>query len=1025
MALMAVPAAAGTLAWGYVTTPQATNQQLQDSTDVDILVAAPDGMTLFAYSNTLPAGGTGHTLYKSTDGGVKWTTTNIGTGLEGDIDGSAAEDAQDDVVAMAVSPNYATDSVVVAAIHDMVFRSQNGGATWGQVSTAGLVAASGVGSAVGDPVITSLDVAQYYTGGELAILVGTADPTAAQFGGVYLCRLDTWTWADQTAGALDIYAVAFSPNHQGDAQILAVGAPAAGGNAILTTKFAANAFAADVLNANIGTIDETEMAGAVIAFPDDYEWSSMNRVFVGTNSTDATLDDVYRVHGGLPGGASTAYDLNVNGTTTETNVWSIAIDGSTVGASVFVGQAGSTNVKRTADPSVSTVTWSSATKGPVGDAAAPNVIVLLAPDYATSMKVMAGTGGANSCFSVSEDGGAIFNGVALIDVSALANLSYVDLAMVDANTMYLIVMDDADASGTVTLNDVQHLFKTTDGGTSYIRVQQKLTTAALDALTNVEVSPNYATDSTLYVAENNTRLWKSTDGGGRFIGLAAPAAITALAVVDGSTYFTGHAALVYKSGHWNSGTVTGNAVSIAVSPEFATDDTVAVGCSDGNVYVSSNASATSGVTYTRQGAAPSLGAAGNVIVAFDPAYATNSTIYGGSAIAAQGVKRFVVGTSSAWTALDAGNACAGLVVSADGTLYNANPAAAASVQRILNPTATAPTVETMGAASMPAGAVMQSLAYQPGSNVLYTLVNSIAVPPTAYPHGFSLLTYTDTFAITPTIAGPADGAADVSATPSLSWEAITAPAGTVVTYTVTIGTDANFAGIAWGPTNTTGTQLVVPAGNLTAGRTYWWRVQVTAGNPLTTQRATRTFTVALGATAQNAAVSAPAPGATGVSTTPNFQWTVVGGATGYRINLATDAGFTNILANKLLDTNVWTYDGALEASTTYYWRVMAISPNTESTWSTGVFTTAAPATPPITVEPPAPAPTITITQPAPPPATTITVSQPAPPAATTISIPPAPAPTTITPGWIYAIIVVGAVLVIAVVVLIVRTRRVV
>jgi len=1016
MALAAVPVAAGTLAWGYVTTPQATYQQIQAGTDVDILVAAPDGLTLFAYSNVVAAG---HTLYKSTDAGVTWTTTNIGTGLEGDIDGSAAEDAGDDVVAMAVSPNYATDGVVVAAINDIVFRSQNGGASWGPVSTAGLVTASGVGSAAGDPVITSIDIAQYYTGGELAILVGTADPTAGQFGGVYLCRLDTWTWADQTAGNLDIYAVAFSPNHIGDAQILAVGAPAAGGNAILTAKFAANAFAADVLNANLGIIDETEMNHAVIAFPDDYEWSSMNRVFVGTSSTDTTLDDVFRVHGGLPGGASVAYDLNVNGTTTETNVWSIAIDGSAVGASVFVGQMGATNVKRTADPSVSTVTWSSATKGPIGDATTPNVIVLIPPDYATSLKVMAGTNAAGSCFSVSNDGGVIFNGIALIDISALANLSYVDLAMVDANTTYLIVNDDADASGTLTINDVQHLFKTTDGGSTYTRVLHKISGGA-DQLANVEVSPNYASDSTVYVAENNTRLWKSTNGGDRFIGLAAPAAITALAIVDGSTYFTGHAALVYKSGHWNSGAVTGNAVSIALSPDFANDDTVAVGCSDGNLYVSVNASATAGVLYTRQGAAPSLGAAGNVIAAFDPAYATNSTIYGGSAVAAQGVKRTVVG-SGVWTALDAGNACAGLVVSPDGTLYNANPAVAASVQRILNPTSVAPTVETMGAATMPAGAVLQSLAYQPGSNVLYGLVNSIGTPPTAYPHAFSLLTFTDTFAITPTITGPADGASDVSTAPTLSWEAISAPSGTVVTYTVTIGTDANFAGVAWGPTNTTGTQLVVPAGNLTAGRLYYWRVQVLAGAPLTTQRATRTFVCSLGAAGQNAALSSPAPGATGVSVSPNLQWAPVAGATGYRVQLATDAGFTDVLANKLLDTTVWSYGETLDNSTTYYWRVKAISPNTEGGWSVGVFTTAAVPAPPITV-PPAPAPTtITMTQPAPPPATTITV-----PPAQTITVPPAPAPVTteIVPGWIYAIIAVGAVLVIAVIVLIVRTRRV-
>jgi hypothetical protein len=521
----------------------------------------------------------------------------------------------------------------------------------------------------------------------------------------------------------------------------------------------------------------------------------------------------------------------------------------------------------------------------------------------------------------------------------------------------------------------------------------------------------------VYVAENSTRVWKSTTGGDRFIGLSAPAAITALAAVDGTSYFTGHIGLVYKSGHWNSGAITGTAVSIALSPNFASDDTVAVGDNAGNVFVSSNASATSGVSYSRQGTAPSLGAATNAVVAFDPGYATNDTIYGGSATAAQGVKRTTVG-SGTWTALDAGNASAGVVVAPGGTLYNANPAAAASVRRILNPTSVAPTVETMGAATMPAGAVLQSLDYQPGSNVLYGVVNSITTPPTAYPHGFAILTITDTFAITPTLVGPADGASDVSLTPTLSWEAIPAPSGTTVNYTVQIGTDPSFAGLAWTPAATTGTQLVVPGGTLTAGRTYYWRVWVAAGNPLATQRATRTFVVSLSQNVPSATLSSPAPGATGISATPNFQWQPVAGATGYRVQLATDAAFTNILANQLLDTTVWSYSEALEYDTTYYWRVKAVSADTESGWTVGLFSTMSEPAPPTTV-PPAPTPTLTVTQ---PPATTFTVTQPP---ATTITVsPPQPAPVTqITPAWIYAIIVVGAVLVIAVIVLIVRTRR--
>jgi hypothetical protein len=79
----------------------------------------------------------------------------------------------------------------------------------------------------------------------------------------------------------------------------------------------------------------------------------------------------------------------------------------------------------------------------------------------------------------------------------------------------------------------------------------------------------------------------------------------------------------------------------------------------------------------------------------------------------------------------------------------------------------------------------------------------------------------------------------------------------------------------------------------------------------------------------------------------------------------------------------------LDNSTTYYWKVRAIAKTTDSEWAQGVFTTmSAPPTPPT----------------------------PPPP-------PPEPEPPT-TPMYIWVIIGVGAALVIAVIILIVRTRRV-
>jgi hypothetical protein len=304
---------------------------------------------------------------------------------------------------------------------------------------------------------------------------------------------------------------------------------------------------------------------------------------------------------------------------------------------------------------------------------------------------------------------------------------------------------------------------------------------------------------------------------------------------------------------------------------------------------------------------------------------------------------------------------------------------------------------------LPTGAELENLTYLPGSNVLYAIASGCTAS-TSYPHGFQLLGISDTFAITPTLTAPEEGAT-VGTTVTLSWEAIPAPSGTTVTYTYEVSYDTAYANDFVAPTNTTGTSVVVTG--LTAGRTWYWRMYVDDGNPLKTRYAKGSFIVRLSSAQLSLDLGSPAPGATGVSLRPNFQWSPVAGATGYRLEIADNADFANA-TSMLLATNVWSVAADLDYSTVYYWRVKAISGDTESAWANAVFTTMAePA-------PPAPQPTITV-PPQPTPQVTVTV-EPAP------TPPPAAA---VTPAWIYAIIAVGAVLVIAVIVLIVRTRRVV
>jgi hypothetical protein len=194
------------------------------------------------------------------------------------------------------------------------------------------------------------------------------------------------------------------------------------------------------------------------------------------------------------------------------------------------------------------------------------------------------------------------------------------------------------------------------------------------------------------------------------------------------------------------------------------------------------------------------------------------------------------------------------------------------------------------------------------------------------------------------------------------------------------------------------------------GNTYYWRVA--AATPIGSAFSeTRSFTVQPTA-ATVPTIGGPVSGTSVNTLKPAFSWSPVSGTTSYKFQISEGTAF----AAPIYDAEV-SVAGAqlpltvtLEDGKTYFWRVKALLP-VEGDWSSiANFTVALPvettATPPVTVTN---APPVTITI---PPA----------PAPTTITIPP-PVENKINPAYIWVIIIIGAVLVIAVIVLIVRTRR--
>ena len=178
-----------------------------------------------------------------------------------------------------------------------------------------------------------------------------------------------------------------------------------------------------------------------------------------------------------------------------------------------------------------------------------------------------------------------------------------------------------------------------------------------------------------------------------------------------------------------------------------------------------------------------------------------------------------------------------------------------------------------------------------------------------------------------------------------------------------------------------------------------------------------------------------------------FSWTCPSDkVTLFDFEIATDTDFDETVVSLAIEKSSGTWDEgdvisqivgpgasdpgniAFMADTTYYWkvRVNAAGP-VRSAWSpTRSFSTGSlpEILPPVVIQQP-PAPVISV-----PPAPAITITPPEiilpapPPAPPEIVIPAAPEPTPPVPSWaIYAIIIIGAVLVIALIVLIMRTRR--
>jgi photosystem II stability/assembly factor-like uncharacterized protein len=190
-----------------------------------------------------------------------------------------------------------------------------------------------------------------------------------------------------------------------------------------------------------------------------------------------------------------------------------------------------------------------------------------------------------------EDDGVIFVGPGAQEEGPLmkstdAGHTWTELPLPEPGHPIFNLSGDFQTDQTVFMAIEDHLYKSTNGGTTWIKVPVDLPVSP----EIIEVSPNYAADTTLWIVEYLTGILRSQDGGLTWedITNGAPTAITDLAVsadypADPTLFMIVYNNGVFRSDNdGNSWTSLGEPSSapnfrIELSPTFSQDGTVFVG----------------------------------------------------------------------------------------------------------------------------------------------------------------------------------------------------------------------------------------------------------------------------------------------------------------------------------------------------------------------------------------------------------------------------------------------------------------
>jgi photosystem II stability/assembly factor-like uncharacterized protein len=906
--------------WARVNIPaegEAGGWTLANGSDIRHLALAPDG-TMYAYGAGLPC-----TLLKSTDGGRKWS----GTGQ-----------VQDEITGIAVSPY--DSNLLYYTTASSVYRSGDAGKNFRLLPAPG-------GAGAGNIEITSVSAVWLNNS---VIAVATRDTDSAEYGGVYI--LDEAeiipSWADTGIGNYDVYAVAFAPGYASYRQISAVVTDET--DSFVFSKYSNaewNAFSgAAKLNQNNAAAPSPVNTGesAVIVFPDNYsgEVGSAECFFYAGINSGAGVGDVYKITCVDAPSASLAADLNIGGfNAPDIDVTGLALHGNNDSLILLAGASAESRTYTSTDGGVS---WTKSRKPPTGGG---DTGVFFSPDFDASGIMYAATAGNGSAVSVSDDSGSTWNQVSLIDTT-IDNI--IDIAVSPDyyrdNTLFLLTFGNNPGS--------TGLWRTADGGLCWERIFSG-TNPGVDILSRISLPPEYGADCrTIFVSgENggNPVIWSSDDNGRTYRsrvsrnpvnGSVLPA--DAWVIEDKNTLYIGSydgaQSRIYKTVNgglsFTEGAPAGTVplYAVALSPDYANDRTIIAGGSTGTVYFSNDGGGSfSALPLDTDTALLS----GCIDVAFSPVFKENGLIYVSSSTLNAGFFRYDIRRGGEWESIDsslpANAAIVRLGFADGGILYGINSAAGGGMERCLLPGSSGPVFEKLDL-GLSAGAVLSCLR-QAG--------NCIWAADTA---NCKLMACQDTLNVPVVQNSPANGISGIGSMVdnqliniTISWATLEGATG----YEWQCAYDRAFSSVPAGLEDTvTGSSVRLPA--LEPATVYYWRVR--AYTPVLGPWSEEwSFTTGLNTQVIELRPESPAPGALDVPVKPVFQWTAVIGASSYELLLSRDGDFTDPVIIKendyALPANAWECDVNLDYSTTYYWKIRAVTESTHSIWSsTGVFTTA-------------------------------------------------------------------------------------